>query len=99
MVSVRAGLQTACDFSLLWECVAQSPVNVDLLQHSADGVLLDEGVPPQPPNNSFEGVWGWHDAIVWDDSAQDSRSQALVVKGRVECPERCGIQEQGTAAQ
>ena len=43
--SIRARLQTACDFSLLWERVTQSPVNVDLLQHSADGILLDEGVP------------------------------------------------------
>lgn len=85
--------------STLWECVTQSPVNVDLLQHRADGVLLDEGVPPQPPDNSFQGVWSWHDTIVWNDCSQYSRSQAPVVKGRVECPEWCGVQEQGTAAQ
>ena len=84
---------------MLSECVTQSPVNVDLLQHRADGVLLDEGVPPQPPDKSFERVWSWHDTIVWDDRTQNSRRQALVVKGRVECPEWCGIQEQGPAAQ
>lgn len=72
---------------------------VDLLEDHANGVFLDEGIPPQPPDDSLQAFWGRHDPIVWHNPPQDPSRETLVTKGGREGPKWSGVQIERTPAQ
>ena len=69
-----------------------APVYIDLLEHCADGVLLNEEVPPEPPDEGFQAFWSWHHPIIWHYCSQYLSCYALIGCGRRKSPEWCCVQ-------
>lgn len=94
--SIRiATLQTRPCSNFFWAVMSQGklalPIYIDLLKDSPNGVLLDEGIPPEAPDDRLQALRRRHDAIIWHNSSQDAGCETLIVCGWVEGPKRCGV--------